>query len=269
MIGKALHLTLMALAWFIRKAFGHVRILIVVLMLGLNIVSLTVSSVGTAMGGLITMGAALVGLSDISTGWNEAKVAKKQVGTLEKQVATLKVEKASLDGNLKRTNTSLELERRTSTSLRKETETLRAETKVIWKGEKVALRDAVQKVVTKVNRKSATIAATNVGSMAGESIPVLGIAVIVASVGFEIKGTCEIMTEMHELQMAIDPSPANDPDLAEVCGMKVPTREELVSQVKRSPHVIWLGMQRTYNNLPDLPEIGLSDRLHRLLDIFN
>jgi hypothetical protein len=160
--------------------------------------------------------------------------------------------------DLKRANASLALERNTTHALREEKALLRAETEslkgaaeVTFKGKKVALRDAVKEVATKVNVKSARIAATNVASMPGEAIPIWGVGVIVASVALEIEGTCEIMTEMHELQVSVDPSLGNDPELTEVCGMKVPSRAELLSKVKESPNTIWLGAKRTYQNLPD------------------
>ncbi len=117
-------------------------------------------------------------------------------------------------------------------------------------GEKRPLRSVVEETTGRIERRTAKVAATNVGSMAGEGIPFWGIAVIVAATTYEVSSACDTMKDMHELTVALSPSSADDAEVQRVCGMRVPTREELWATIKASPMVVWETVSETFKNLP-------------------
>jgi hypothetical protein len=67
--------------------------------------------------------------------------------------------------------------------------------------------------------------AADISSMAGQAVPYLGAAVVVSSVGYDAYQSCELIKELHELDVAFNPD--NAIDVNEVCGMRVPTLKEI------------------------------------------
>lgn len=123
---------------------------------------------------------------------------------------------------------------------------------VNWKGKKVPLKDAVAEMSTTVKKRTAKVAVANVSSTFGESIPVYGIAVIVGVTAYELKSACDTMKDMKELTSQIDPSYDTDDETAHVCGLKVPTRDEIVTKLKNSPEAAWQMAQSAYEGAVDL-----------------
>lgn len=110
---------------------------------------------------------------------------------------------------------------------------------VEWGGEQVPVREVVQRVTGSIGDRTARVAVTNLGSMAGESIPVYGIAIVVAATAYELKSSCDSLREMHELEVALGVAPADDPQVDQVCGMQVPTKEEIWDMIRSSPGMVW------------------------------
>ena len=50
---------------------------------------------------------------------------------------------------------------------------------------------------------------------------------IVTATAMELHDACVIMQDLHELDIAFDPTMAFPTEAQEVCGLKVPTRQEL------------------------------------------
>ena len=63
------------------------------------------------------------------------------------------------------------------------------------------------------------------------------------------------MRDMHTLEVAFNPKAANDPSVDEVCGLRVPTKEEVWEQIKASPGAAWEATKVVLDGLPDLPAI--------------
>jgi hypothetical protein len=105
---------------------------------------------------------------------------------------------------------------------------------VIYKGKKRAASEAVTDAASRVAKRIAKALEANLSSMAGEAIPYVGATVIVASVGYDAYQSCEMVKELHDLDVAFNPDHAII-DSSEVCGMRVPTADELWASVKSAP----------------------------------
>lgn len=124
---------------------------------------------------------------------------------------------------------------------------------VMHKGERKLLSEAVKTTTKRVARRTAIDATRNVSSTFGEAVPAIGVAVIVGVSAWELKDACDTMRDLHELDVAIDPSLANDPEVTEVCGLRVPTKEEVWAKVSSSPEEAWAGAKEMMPELPDMP----------------
>ncbi|SMO76682.1 hypothetical protein [Paracoccus laeviglucosivorans] len=124
---------------------------------------------------------------------------------------------------------------------------------VTYRGQRVAIREAVHDTSERVSRRAAVAATRNVGSTVGEALPVIGVGVIVAATAWELSDSCQMMQEMRELDAAFNPENPISED--EVCGIKPPTRDEIWTAVKSSPGTAWNGAKSLY---ADLPEVSIS-----------
>lgn len=116
---------------------------------------------------------------------------------------------------------------------------LRSQQFVKFKGNEVSVREAAQITATSLRTRTATTATANAAATFGESIPFYGIGVIVAATSFEIAMACEDMKDLYELQIALDPESAVPEDRDKVCGLQVPTRQEIWETIKTSPAAAW------------------------------
>jgi hypothetical protein len=137
---------------------------------------------------------------------------------------------------------------------------------VEWGGEQVQVREAVQRVTASISDRTARVAAANLGSMAGESIPIYGIAIVVAATAYELKASCDSMKEMHELEVALGVVEASDAQVQEVCGLQVPTREEIWGLITSSPGAVWDGAVSLLD--VDLPSPDFGGMWERTLEWF-
>lgn len=170
----------------------------------------------------------------------------------------LSAERAARDAEVKALNRELEPLR------------LRADGKVLYRGEKRLLSEAVKDTSDRVVRRAERASLRNVASTFGEAIPVYGIAVIVASTAWELHDACAMMKEMRELDAAFNPdNPISDP---EVCGIRPPTTEQIWTSIKSSPGAVWEKTRGLYDTLPEVSFSGtytwLLDRLSDVVGWF-
>jgi hypothetical protein len=130
---------------------------------------------------------------------------------------------------------------------------------VTFKGEKVALKNAVAHTSERIGRRASRSAARNVASMPGEAIPWIGTAVIVGVTSLEIRDLCLTMKDMTELQRAFDPSFKTNEDDLEVCSIKVPPKEEIIAAVKASPGKAWEAAKKATPSLEDIRDMKMPD----------
>jgi hypothetical protein len=122
-------------------------------------------------------------------------------------------------------------------------------------GRKKLVSEAVEETTQRVTKRTAAGATRNVAATFGEAIPVIGVGVVVAATAWELKDACDTMKDLHELEVALDPTKAKDASVQEVCGLRVPTKEELWDLVKSSPGAAWQKAKDTMPELPEMPSI--------------
>lgn len=112
------------------------------------------------------------------------------------------------------------------------------------------------KTVAALNNSRARIkrlTASNLGATFGESIPVFGIGVVAGATAYEVTEACAAMNEMTALIKLLDPAEfdAQDNDHTEVCGLDIPSKEELWEIVRTSPMAAWDKTKRTVSDVTD------------------
>lgn len=257
-----------AAAQLLRFMTKGTTVLLLISMLAINVASLTVDTFNGHISGLIET------VSNIKTLRGKTRVeldrARVRVSQLDAaarkaraEVDIARKQKLSLEANLNKAKAELAVEKTKATILAQKTGKLEVENgrlrkagpDVVFRGKSRPLRDVIEETAQSVGKRTAKVAAVNVGSMAGEGIPFWGIAVIVASTAYEVNGACETMKDMRDFTTALSPGSADDGDVARVCGMHVPNKEELWQAIKASPGVAWDAARESF---PDLPTPDLS-----------
>lgn len=172
--------------------------------------------------------------------------ARQEVETVTQDRNATRAKADTLETDLNRANRELDavggerdVLRRRATTLETDLAEARRPPTVLRRGETVLLRDFVEETTQRVASRTTKVAVANVTSMAGEGIPVLGIALIVASVTFDLTSACDTMKDMDALRIALDPTLAPDPNSATVCATRVPTADEVWDDIKASPGAVW------------------------------
>lgn len=211
--------------------------------LTLNVLTVSVASVASTVSGLFE---AVTGVGSV-------------LGVVGDQLRSSSTERDRLAGDLSlerkaRTKATTEL---SATRLRladalKEVAELRGSTIVTYRGNKRLIQHAVADTSERISRRTAVGASRNLSATFAEALPVAGVAAIVTATALELNDACVIMQDLHELDVAFNPENDFGPDATEVCGLKVPTADELWQAVKASPGAAWEGAR---SSMPDIPEI--------------
>lgn len=85
--------------------------------------------------------------------------------------------------------------------------------------------EAVQKASRRMADRSVVGATRNIASLPGESIPLIGTALIVGVTAWDIHDFCENLKDLNKLN---DVFKYQREDQTQVCGIKVPTKEEVM-----------------------------------------
>ena len=209
-------------------SFPFKTVVLVVALVGalaLNVAVLTVDKVFGLMSSAIELVATRVGIEGATVKSRRAA----QLNSVQRERAALKrtvaAQKESL-GDLKARNTRLrsELERPRTVSFR---------------GQRRTIGGAVQETTERISHRIVNATALSTGSIAAESIPYLGIGVIVGLTALELHDACETIKDLHVLDLAFNPDAGNAPDYLEVCGTQVPSMDEIIASLKRAPTAAW------------------------------
>ncbi len=156
---------------------------------------------------------------------------------------------------LERKNTRLTKDKKLATtkltSLDAENRKLKGELQVSFRGKKMSTKAAAAQVTGSLQARTKRVAATNLASVAGESIPFYGIAIIAAATSYELKSACDTMRDLYDLDVALDPDGASDDGRDYVCGLQVPTKEEIWRTTKASPRAAWQTAVAAYDGSTD------------------
>lgn len=124
-------------------------------------------------------------------------------------------------------------------------------------------REVVIRFGTVAHRQMGKWAGDKLSSLVGKAIPYAGTVVSVADVGLDVAMTCDLMKEMDALQLALLPNEVTGAETSKICGMKVPSADEVWQMVKSSPAQAWNASRAVLTSLPDhmpdLPEISWPD----------
>ena len=88
---------------------------------------------------------------------------------------------------------------------------------------------AVRRISKGLARRSLANATRNVSAVAGEAVPFVGTAIIVGVTLWDVRDACQTMKDVNELNSAFG---QEKEDHAKVCGMTVPSREQVLAQIK-------------------------------------
>ena len=156
--------------------------------------------------------------------------------------------------------TDLNAKNRQIATLSDELAESRALRSVLYRGERMVVSEAVENTSERISKRLVISTGRNVGAVFGEAVPFFGIAVIVAATTWELKEACDTMDDLYELDIAFNPDNAVPADHSEVCGLQVPTKEEIWKFVKDSPGAAWEMAKDLMPELPEfeVPEVELS-----------
>lgn len=247
----------------LRFLFRGTTVLLITVMLALNVASLTVERINTLFSTVIEVVTDTPSLR--SKRLAQTENSKKRYASLEKAHVQTKSKLQQVEGRNKalgkqllKQSDALTLERKKSAILARNVGKMNVENKrlrtagpdISFKGKIRPAKEVVGETIDRVQKRTAKVAVSNVGSMAGEGIPLWGIAVIVGATSYEVYSSCETMKDLQELSSALSPGESDDAEVQRVCGLRVPTKEEVLATVKSSPGKAWAAASMYISDLP-------------------
>lgn len=176
----------------------------------------------------------------IMLAFNIATVAFTSVAFLVSTAYETVTGAASVAGSLRR---NLGAEKAKVASMSNLVDELKKPRTVTYRGQKKLISEAVEDTATRVSRRTTAAAARNAGGVLAEVVPIAGVAAIVGITAWDLKDSCATLKDLHELEVAFDPSLAADPEVTEVCGLEVPSKEEIVKAVRAAPAGAWEALK--------------------------
>lgn len=160
-------------------------------------------------------------------------------GTTSTVMGRSKTKTLDLTTQNTRLRADLDIEKRRASSLVAENARIRKVDAVTFRGRSTTVREATQEVLDRTMTRTTRSTLANVSSIPGESIPFYGIAIVVAATAYELKAACDNMTDLYDLQVALDPDTARSDDKSAVCALQIPTKQEVWVGIKQSPQTVW------------------------------
>ena len=183
-------------------------------------------------------------------------------GTTSTVMGRSKTKALDLTTQNTRLRADLDIEKRRASSLVADNARLRKVDAVTFRGRSTTVKQATREVLDRTMTRTTRSTLTNVSSIPGESIPFYGIAIVLAATTYELKTACDNMTDLYDLQVALDPDSARSDDRSAVCALQIPTKQEVWSSIKQSPQTAWDASIATLGSVTDsvkaieTPEFG-------------
>lgn len=172
-------------------------------------------------------------------------------GTTSTVMGRSKAKTFDLNAQNTQLRADLDIEKRRSANLVAENARIRQADAVTFRGRTTTTKEATRDVLDRTMTRTKRSALANVSSIPGESIPFYGIAIVVAATAYELKAACDNMTDLYDLQVALDPGMARSDDKIAVCALQIPTKEEVWIGVKKSPQAAWNTSIATLESVAD------------------
>jgi hypothetical protein len=184
----------------------------------------------------------------------EKLLLQQQVQRLGRTVAAQERTIAAGAARLRRALMDIEIRDRQMASLSKDLVRTRLSAATDLDAERATARRLVRETSQRISRRIYLDAIRNVGSSIAEAVPWIGISVIAGVTALELKDACDSMRDLYELEAAFDPDAASDADATIVCGIEVPTADELWAAVKEKTSSSW---DYVGGYIPEIPELDL------------
>lgn len=121
------------------------------------------------------------------------------------------------------------------------------------RGQVTSMKGSISRATKSVRSRVAKDAGRNVASVFGESIPYVGVAVAAGVTAYELKDACDTMRDMFTLEIATDTETEGLAEVDRICGISVPSKEQVWAAVKASPKWAWNSAVAVLPDVPDLP----------------
>jgi predicted phosphatase len=181
-------------------------------------------------------------------------LAQQQVRGLGRTVAAQGRTISANAAGLRRALLDIQLRDRQMATLSRDLVRMRMAAYVDMDGRRVTVRETIKSLSARVARRTA-FGATRSASMAfSQAIPWIGTAVIATITAAELKDACDTMYDLHALDIALDPMSADESEKTRVCGLPVPTFEELWAATKSTTSSV---VEYVGSRVPEMPEVGI------------
>jgi hypothetical protein len=181
-------------------------------------------------------------------------LSQEQVRRLGVRVAAQGGTISANAAGLRRALLDIQLRDRQMAALSKDLVRMRMAGYVDMDGRRVTVREAIKSLSARMARRTAFAAARSASMALVQAVPWIGSGVIATVTAAEMKDYCDTMYDLHALDIALDPVSADESEATRVCGLPVPTFEELWAATKSttSSTLDYVG-----GYLPDMPEVGI------------
>jgi len=128
-----------------------------------------------------------------------------------------------------------------------------------FKGKNIPIEEAIESASKNIAKRAAGGTARNLASMPAQRIPWLGLATMIGVTGWDIRDACATTSELDELNKAIDPDKSIDLEVERVCGIEMPTSDEILNAAKSSPREVWEQAKQWVPNAEDYKDFKFSE----------
>ena len=143
---------------------------------------------------------------------------------------------------------------------------------VIFRGRKVNPKTAISETSQAIGARTAKFAAREIAILPMEHLPLAGLILAIAFTAWDIDDACSTTKDLADLEKALFPDETLDDEVQAVCGLKVPTLEELKEKISNPEALMTiyddlkkqaaeLNIPLELPDIPDLPELDTSDWL--------
>lgn len=108
------------------------------------------------------------------------------------------------------------------------------------------VKNATHKLTGNLSSRLVNTAARQVTSTSGKAIPIIGIGFVAAFTALDVYDACEMIKELNEMNVDLGiPTDTNNND--KVCGLKVPTQDEIRNQLNSNWEVAYTSAANAAN----------------------
>ncbi len=131
--------------------------------------------------------------------------------------------------------------------------------KIMLGGKLTPLEEAIETTSKNVAKRAAVGTARNITSMPAQRIPLLGLGVMIGVTGWDITDACKTTTELDILNKAINPQTSLDLEVEKICGLTIPTADEVVNFAKTSPKEAWENAKGFVPDMDNLSKVDIKN----------